>query len=81
MGTFDFAVNEQCFQYHECGTYQPFLAAGKAVLNVEYALPRGRFCDRAAALGIVAMRKHLELDAWRQACPRSALRDRDAVTG
>jgi hypothetical protein len=69
MGNFDFAVNEQCFQYDECEAYQPFLSAGKAVLNVEYALPRDRFCGRAAALGIVAMRKHLELDAWRRACP------------
>lgn len=69
VGTFDFAVNEQCFQYHECGAYGPFLAAHKAVLNVEYVLSRDRFCARAAHLGIVAMRKHLQLDAWRRACP------------
>ncbi len=66
--SFDFAVNEQCFQYRECYRYRPLLDAGKAVFNVEYDIPRSAFCDRAAALGIVAMRKHLELDAWRRAC-------------
>jgi hypothetical protein len=65
---FDFAVNEQCFQYHECTREQPFLDAGKAVLNVEYSLPRSSFCPRAAVLGISAIRKHLDLKAWRRAC-------------
>ena len=65
---FDFAVNEQCFQYHECSREQPFLDAGKAVFNVEYALPRSAFCERAAALGISSIRKHLDLKAWRRAC-------------
>jgi hypothetical protein len=65
---FDFAVNEQCFQYHECGREQPFLDAGKAVFNVEYSLPRSAFCERAASLGISAIRKHLDLKAWRRAC-------------
>ena len=69
VGTFDFAVNEECFQYHECWHYRPFLDAGKAVLNVEYELPRSAFCGRAGELGISAIRKHLELDAWRRSCP------------
>ena len=68
VGRFDFAVTEECFQYHECGRYRPFLDAGKAVFDVEYALTRDRFCDRAAALGISAIRKHLSLSAWRRAC-------------
>jgi Glycoside-hydrolase family GH114 len=45
---FDFAVNEQCWQYSECrplrswpGTY------GKAVFNVEYDSPPADFCHRA----------------------------------
>jgi hypothetical protein len=65
---YDFAVNEQCFQYHECTREQPFLDAGKAVFNVEYSLPRSAFCDRAATLGISSIRKHLDLTAWRRAC-------------
>lgn len=68
VGTWDFAVNEQCFQYHECWHYQPFLDAGKAVFNVEYEIPRTSFCAKAGELGISAIRKHLELGAWRRAC-------------
>lgn len=33
---FDFAVNEQCFEYSECDMLSPFIAQGKAVLNAEY---------------------------------------------
>ena len=68
VGRFDFAVNEQCFQYHECSRYKPFLNAGKAVFNVEYELEPGSFCDRAHALGISAISKHLALGAWRIGC-------------
>ena len=65
---YDFAVNEQCFQYAECFHYQPFLDAGKAVFNVEYHLRPGSFCGRAHQLGISAISKHLSLDAWRVGC-------------
>jgi len=33
---FDLELNEECHANHECVDYQPFLDAGKAVLNVEY---------------------------------------------
>lgn len=33
---FDFALTEQCFEYSECDALEPFITAGKAVLNVEY---------------------------------------------
>jgi hypothetical protein len=36
LPSFDFAVVEQCFQYDECDLYEPFVAAGKAVLEAEY---------------------------------------------
>jgi hypothetical protein len=34
---YDFAVNEQCFEYDECEALSPFIDAGKAVFNAEYA--------------------------------------------
>ncbi|MGJ3626354.1 endo alpha-1,4 polygalactosaminidase [Sphingomonas sp. MMS24-JH45] len=37
VADFDFAVNEQCREYDECDAYAPFVAAGKAVFNAEYA--------------------------------------------
>lgn len=33
---FDFAVNEQCFEYDECDKLVPFIDAGKPVFNAEY---------------------------------------------
>ncbi len=59
---FDYAINEQCFQYHECTGnpapgYRAFTRAGKAVFQVEYRIPRSRFCDRAGALGTNSIKK------------------------
>jgi len=34
---FDFSVSEECHTYNECDALQPFLDAGKPVLNAEYA--------------------------------------------
>eukprot|EP00884_Botryococcus_braunii_P012015 jgi/Botrbrau1/20814/Bobra.0156s0042.1 len=36
VNDFDFAVVEECFRYNECTAYSPFIAADKAVLEVEY---------------------------------------------
>jgi len=33
---FDFAVNEQCFEFGDCNYLLPFVNQGKAVFNVEY---------------------------------------------
>jgi hypothetical protein len=66
--SFDWALNEQCFQYHECGRLRPFVRAGKAVFVAEYELDTSEFCSRAQASGLMAMRKRLDLDAWRQPC-------------
>ncbi len=68
VSNFDFAVNEECFQYRECGTLRPFISAGKAVFHVEYAVPRSQFCPVTRRLGFSSMRKRLALDAWRLPC-------------
>jgi hypothetical protein len=65
---FDWALNEQCFEFDECDTLQPFVAAGKAVFQVEYNLNPSQFCPRANAMSFNAMKKNLNLDATRQAC-------------
>jgi len=36
VASFDFAVNESCFQYSECDKVARFVAEGKAVVNIEY---------------------------------------------
>jgi hypothetical protein len=65
---FDFAINEECAQFHECATLTRFIKAGKAVLHVEYRLPADEFCATTKALGFSSMRKRLALDAWRRPC-------------
>jgi hypothetical protein len=65
---FDFAVNEQCFQYDECDNLSPFIEAGKPVFNVEYKLSPTQFCSKAEALHFSSMKKRLSLDAYRTAC-------------
>jgi hypothetical protein len=65
---FDWALNEQCFQYTECSRLQPFVRAGKAVFVVEYELDPAAFCAQAQAARLMAMRKNLDLDAWRAPC-------------
>jgi len=70
VSVFDFAIVEECLQYSECSSYQPFIVAGKAVLHVEY---RGTFpnkiCGKPSAAGFSTMKKRLSLNAFRQACP------------
>jgi hypothetical protein len=65
---FDFAVNEECFRYGECGRLTPFTAAGKPVFHAEYDVDVGQFCAQARAMRLVSMRKRPDLDAWRQHC-------------
>jgi hypothetical protein len=65
---FDWALNEQCYEYSECDNLQPFARAGKAVFIAEYDLDPSAFCAQAQASGYMAIRKNLDLDAWREAC-------------
>ncbi len=64
------ALNEECFKYNECGGLQPFLAAGKAVFQVEYgtAALAASVCPKANAMNFDTLIKNLNLDAQRTAC-------------
>ncbi|MFJ3819851.1 endo alpha-1,4 polygalactosaminidase [Streptomyces nodosus] len=65
---FDFAVNEQCAQYDECGRLKPFIDADKAVFHVEYELPTARFCPDSRRLKLSSMLKKYALGPWRRPC-------------
>ncbi len=65
---FDWELDEQCFQYNECDQLKPFIAAGKAVFEVEYSLDTNQFCAQANALNFNSLKKDLNLDATRSAC-------------
>ena len=68
VSSFDWALNEQCFQYNECSALAPFTKAGKAVFEVEYSLTTDKFCSKAIAMQFNSMKKGLDLDAPRTAC-------------
>ncbi len=74
LDDFDFAIVEECFQYQECGRFEPFVKAGKAVFEAEYELPTSAFCARAEALGFSAIRKSYDLFAepWEPCDPLAA---------
>lgn len=65
---FDFALNEECFDYRECRRLKPFVAAGKAVFGVEYDMDTTEFCPKANALNLNFLKKRLALRVWRVAC-------------
>jgi len=65
---FDFAINEQCFQYHECDKLLPFITQGKAVLGVEYELETDAFCAQANRLNFSWLKMDYALDGRRISC-------------
>jgi hypothetical protein len=68
VSSFEFSVNEQCFEYNECSSLLPFINAGKPVFNAEYNREPAAFCGQARSLRLSSMKKNLSLDAWRAAC-------------
>lgn len=65
---FDWALNEQCFQYNECSVYSEFTGRNKAVFGVEYQGSPASFCPLANSLNLDWLKKNLNLDAARQSC-------------
>jgi hypothetical protein len=47
VNDFDWALNEQCFEYEECETLEPFIESGKAVFGVEYEGDPSDYCPQA----------------------------------
>ncbi len=73
---FDFAVNEQCHEFNECGRYQLFTAANKPVFNVEYGselqnddAARDKLCQQARFENMRTLILPIELDdSFRYSC-------------
>jgi hypothetical protein len=62
LGTFDWALNEQCYEYNECGAYTAtgsFLPANKAVFDVEYNVAPN--CTQANSAHLNAQKTDLDL--------------------
>jgi hypothetical protein len=61
--SFNFAVNEQCFTYHECNGYDAWTKTGRAVVEIEYRGKASQFCGAAGTGRRDAMHKELALKA------------------
>jgi uncharacterized protein (TIGR03437 family) len=70
---FDWALNEQCFQYDECNTLARFINAGKAVFHVEYELEAAEFCPAANAMQFNSLEKNYDLGASGTPCRAAAV--------
>ena len=71
VGSFDFAVVEECFEYEECEKFSPFVEAGKAVFTAEYEGSPADFCPQAEKLGFATIKKGYDLFArpWQPCRP------------
>lgn len=65
---FDWALNEQCNQYNECGGYSRFIAQNKAVFGVEYSGSTSSFCPAMNAANYDWLLKNLNLNVARTPC-------------
>jgi hypothetical protein len=65
---FDWALNEQCNEYSECGMLSPFVSAGKAVFGVDYAGSAGTICPRMITSQYSWLMKDLNLGAKATLC-------------
>jgi hypothetical protein len=72
-----FAVNEQCAQYHNCGPFRSFIKAGKPVFHIEYPpgapsnVSTGESTDACTSVGssrFSTIMKTSKLDGWAQYC-------------
>ncbi len=68
VSSFDWALNEQCFQYNECDLLLPFIQKDKAVFGVEYTGSTADFCQDANKKNFDWLKKNLNLDAWQLRC-------------
>lgn len=71
VGDFDWALNEQCYQYDECDGYSAFIKQNKAVFGVEYEGSTSTFCAKANTANYDWLKKSLDLGAT----PRTACRN------
>jgi len=68
---FDWALTEDCFVYHECNKFEPFLNSGKAVFQAEYTdlvISTDQFCSKSVELGFSPILKDRELTSEFMTC-------------
>ena len=59
---FDGAITEECNVFDECSDFEPYIAKGEPVLDLEYGLATSVFCAADNAAGIEGARLNIALD-------------------
>ncbi|KAI9733676.1 MAG: hypothetical protein M1834_003278 [Cirrosporium novae-zelandiae] len=70
------SVNEQCIQYDECDTYDPFIQQNKPVFHIEYpssaphitVSQKNNVCGSSQATNFSTVIKNMDLDNWVTEC-------------
>lgn len=65
---FDWALNEQCYQYDECDGYSTFIDSNKAVFGCEYKGKASKFCSAASEDEISRIGKNMDLESCAMFC-------------
>jgi hypothetical protein len=66
---FDFAVNESCYQYEECGGYVAMRRQGKPIFIADYRAYNAKLCSRAKTSGFRLQFFNLDLKGTGKVCP------------
>lgn len=65
---FEWALNEECFDYNECNLLLPFINQNKAVFGIEYERALSTFCPQANTKQFSFILKNWDLDAYQENC-------------
>ncbi|MFZ4713458.1 MAG: endo alpha-1,4 polygalactosaminidase [Bacteriovoracaceae bacterium] len=68
VDSFDWVINEQCFQYNECHLLTPFITKNKPVFTIEYSGQASNFCPKANKLKFSTIKKKLNLNSYVDTC-------------
>lgn len=68
VALYDFAMNESCSAYNECGLVKPFIDAKKAVFSLNYTGNTATVCAALNALNFDAIFKDVNLGSYRLPC-------------
>lgn len=68
VDSFDFAINESCWDYDECDYMLPFIERNKPVFGIEYNKTTAQFCPQSNASNFDFVKKNQNLDAPVEYC-------------
>ncbi|KAF2156321.1 glycoside hydrolase family 114 protein [Myriangium duriaei CBS 260.36] len=67
-----FAINEQCVQYSECGSYTQFIRKKKPVFHIEYPKTSNKtadfVCNAVKGMKFSTILKDMSLNGWAEYC-------------